>query len=140
MDQRKVVGFLAYWVVNSVVLLVAAAIFRGNVVLGNKDISAPLAAVLAALIIVVLLYLVEPLVAKSDIKQSLRALKLKDEHSMGLIYFAANVVVVWVIKWFASILGLGISSIVYVILVGILLTGGQWAVFKLVPTVGTPKK
>lgn len=140
MDQKKVVGFLAYWVVNAVVLLVAAAIFGGNVVLGNKDISAPLAAVLVALVITVLTYLVEPLVAKSGMRQNLKSLAIKDEYSNGLIYLGANVVIVWVVKWFASTLGLGVASIIYVVLVGILLTLGQWAVFKLVPTAGAAKK
>lgn len=140
MDQKKVVGFLAYWVVNAVVLLVAAAIFSGNVVLGNKDISAPLAAVLVAVVITVLTYLVEPVVAKSGMRQNLKSLTIKDEYSNGLIYLGANVVIVWVVKWFASTLGLGVANIFYVVLVGILLTLGQWAVFKLVPTGVTSKK
>lgn len=140
MDQRKVVGFLSYWVVSAVALLVATAIFRGNVVLGNKDISAPLAAVLVGLVINILLYLVEPLVVKSGIRQSLKSLKLKKEHLDGLIYLGANVVIIWVLKWFASILGLGVSNIFYVVLVGVMLTLGQWAVFKLMPTVDSAKK
>ena len=140
MDQRKVVGFLAYWVITAVTLLVATQIFKGNVVLGTKDVSAPLAAVLAGLVINVLLYFVEPLIAKSDIKSNLKTLKLKDEHLMGLIYLGANIVILWVVKWFAAVLGLGISSLVYVVLLGILLTLTQWATFKFMPAIGASKK
>lgn len=133
MDQKKAVGFLAYWVVTSVVLLVCAAIFKGNVVLGTKDISAPMAAVVTGLLINILLFLVEPLIAKTDIKQSLKSLKLKEEYLTGLIYFGANVVILWVIKWFAAVLGLGISSVVYVVLTGVILTLAQWGAFKMLP-------
>lgn len=131
MDQRKLIGFLGYWVANAIVLVVAATIFKGNVVLGNKDMSGPFAAVVVGLIIVVLTYFVEPLVAKSKIKNSLKSLKLKEENLNGLMYFVANVVFVWVLKLFASNLGMGISSVLYAILVGGLLTLGQWAVYKL---------
>lgn len=139
MNQKKVVGFLAYWVANSVVLLVAALIFKGNVVLGNKDISGPAAAVLCGLIISVLTLLVEPLVAKSRIKESFKSLKIKDENLNGLAYLIANIALVWVLKWFASVLGLGISSVFYAILVGVILTVGQWAVYKFVPNANGKK-
>ena len=139
MNQKKIVGFLAYWVANSVVLLVAALIFKGNVVLGNKDISGPAAAVLCGLIISVLTLLVEPLVAKSRIKESFKSLKIKDENLNGLAYLIANIALVWVLKWFASVLGLGISSVFYAILVGVILTVGQWAVYKFVPNANGKK-
>ena len=139
MNQKKIVGFLAYWVANSVVLLVAALIFQGNVVLGNKDIGGPAAAVLCGLIISVLTLLVEPLVAKSRIKESFKSLKIKDENLNGLAYLIANIALVWVLKWFASVLGLGISSVFYAILVGVILTVGQWAVYKFVPNANGKK-
>ena len=139
MNQKKIVGFLAYWVANSVVLLVAALIFKGNVVLGNKDISGPAAAVRCGLIISVLTLLVEPLVAKSRIKESFKSLKIKDENLNGLGYLIANIALVWVLKWFASVLGLGISSVFYAILVGVILTVGQWAVYKFVPNANGKK-
>lgn len=133
MDLKKLISFLAYWVSNAVVLVIAAAIFKGNVVLGNKDISGPFAAVVVGLIISVLGYFIEPLVAKSKIKQNLKSLNLKEENLNGIIYFVSNVAFVWILKWFASFLGLGISSVIYVVLVGVLLTAGQWAVYRTVP-------
>ena len=133
MDQKKLLGFLAYWVSNAVVLVIAAAIFSGKVVLGNKDVSGPLAAVVVGLLITVLCLFVEPIVSKSNIKKSLVSLKLKDENLNGLIYFLGNVIIVWVLKWFASVLGLGIYSVLYAVFVGVLLTVGQWAVYKTVP-------
>ena len=122
MDQKKLVGFLSFWVVNTVVLLLASVIFSGNVVLGNSRVSTPIAAILSGLIITGLNYLVQPLVAKSG-------LKVKG-NAMAGVYLAANIVFVWIIKRFALLLGLGVVNILYTILVGILLTVGQWAVAK----------
>lgn len=122
MDQKKLVVFLSFWVVNAVVLLVASVIFGGNVVLGNAKVSTPMAAIISGLIITGLTYGVQPLVDRSG-------LKVKG-NTIGGIYLVANIVFVWIIKRFALLLGLGVANILYTILVGALLTGGQWAVEK----------
>lgn len=125
MDQKKLVGFLSFWVVNTVVLLVASVIFSGNVVLGNSRVSTPMAAIISGLIITGLTSLVQPLVAKSGFRVK--------GNLMGGVYLVANIVFVWIIKHFALTLGLGVATInfiPYVIPVGILLTAGQWAVAK----------
>lgn len=122
MDQKKLVGFLSFWVVNTVVLLVASVIFSGNVVLGNSRVSTPMAAIISGLIITGLNYLVQPLVAKSGFRVK--------GNLMAGVYLVANIVFVWIIKRFALTLGLGVFNILYTVLVGILLTAGQWAVVK----------
>lgn len=136
MDQKKLVEILAFWVVNAAVLLISSFIFANNVVLGNDKVSAPMAAVISGAIITAFGYLVPPVVKKSGYKQSLQSssgysqiagLKIKNENTWGGIYFVANAAVVWVVKRFALLLGLGVASIFYVILVAILLTGAQWA-------------
>lgn len=123
MDQKKLVEILAFWVVNTAVLLVSSFIFSGNVVLGNDKLSMPMAAVLSGLIITAVGYLVQPAVARSGYK-------VKNENVWGGIYFVANAAVVWVVKRFALVLGLGVASIFYVILVAVLLTAAQWAVAR----------
>lgn len=120
MDQKKLVEILAFWVVNSLGLLVASFIFSGNVVLGNDKLSLPMATLLGGLIITAGGYLVRPLVAKSGYR-------VKNEQIWVGIYFVANAVVLWVVKRFALVLGLGIASIFYVALVAALLTAAQWA-------------
>lgn len=119
-DQKKLVEILAFWVANTIVLLVSSFIFEGNVVLGNDKVSMPMAAVLSGAIITAFGYLVPSVVAKSGYR-------IKNEKIWGGVYFVANAAVVWVIKRFALLLGLGIASIFYVILVALLLTGAQWA-------------
>lgn len=120
MDQKKLVEILAFWVANTIVLLVSSFIFEGNVVLGNDKVSMPMAAVLSGAIITAFGYVVPPVVARSGYR-------IKNEKIWGGVYFVANAAVVWVIKRFALLLGLGIISIFYVILVALLLTGAQWA-------------
>lgn len=131
MDQKKLVEYLAFWVVNSVVLLVSSFIFSGNVVLGNDKLSMPLAALVCGLIITVFGYLVPPAVVKTGYK-------VKDEKVWGAIYFASNVIIVWIIKRFALLLGFGVASILYVLLVGVLLTAAQWG--TAIATGATKKK
>lgn len=122
MDQKKLVGFLGFWVVNAIVLLVASVIFGDNVVLGNSRVSTPMAAIISGLIITGLTYLVQPLVDRSGFKVK--------GNTMAGVYLVANIVFVWIIKRFALLLGLGVVNILYTILVGVLLTIGQWAVAK----------
>ena len=124
MDQTKIVGFLANWVVNILVLLIAAGIFRNNVVLGNANISTAHAAIILGLVITLLSMLVAPAVAKSGIKIG----KKQQDKVMGAAYLAANALFLWILKRLALVLGLGISNVLYVILTAILLTCGQWAV------------
>jgi hypothetical protein len=133
MDQKKMVEYLAFWVVNTAVLLVSSFIFSGNVVLGNDKVSMPFAALLCGLIITVFGYLVPPAVAKSGYK-------VKDEKIWGGIYFASNVIIVWVIKRFALLLGLGVASILYVFLVALLLTAAQWGAAMATGATGKGKK
>lgn len=120
MDQKKIVEFLAFWVVNTLVLLVSSLIFSGNVVLGNSNLSVAHAAIVCGLIITVFGYLVPTVVKKTGYS-------IKNENIWGAIYFGANAVIVWVIKRFALILGFGVSSILFVVLVAVLLTVAQWA-------------
>lgn len=123
MDQKKIVELLSFWVVNSLVLLVSSAIFGGSVVLGNDKVSAPMAAVLAGLIITAASYLVPPIVARSGFK-------VKSDPIRGVILAGANFVIVWIIKRLAQLTGLGVANIFYVVVLAALLTLGQWAVAK----------
>lgn len=132
MDQKKMVQFLSFWVVNTVVLLVSSFIFGGNVVLGNDKVSMPMAAVISGLIITLAGLAVDPLVKRwglvENLKSTLKAtgLKMKDDALWGIIYLVFNIIVVWIIKRFALLIGLGVASIMYVFIVGILLTVAQW--------------
>ena len=119
MDQMKTVKFLTYWIVNSVGLLAASLVFRNYIVLGNSKIATTLAAVVCALLITVWGYFVPVILKRMGIA-------VKDQKLWGLIYLISNVIIVWVLKYLALYLGLGVSSIFFTIVLGAALTGLQW--------------
>ena len=123
MDQKKAVSFLTFWVVNTVVLLGANAIFGGNVVVGNQSISTGLSAIFAGLILTALIHLAPIAVEKSGYK-------IKNQNVLPAIFLASNVVVLWVLKRLAVVTGLGISSILWVIILAITITFIELAVAK----------
>lgn len=124
MDQKKLIEILSLWIANSAVLLLSSVIFSGNVVLGNDRVSIPMAAVLNGLIVTGGMYAVGPLLKRVNFK-------VKDEKILGVIYLGANVIVVWIVKRFALVLGLGVASVFFVLMVGVFLTLAQWGVMKI---------
>jgi len=133
MDQKKVVNFLSFWVANTVVLLLGAVVLRNNVVLGNDKLSVPLAAIISGLILTGLIYLVPEVVKRSGYK-------LKDQNIWVAAYFAANVVIIWIIKRLAIITALGISSIYWVLVLAIVVTLVELGVAKITGAMKLAKK
>lgn len=123
MNQEKLIRFLSLWIANSVVLNIATLIFKNNIVLGTNQISKSMAAVLSGLALTALSYAVPKLVAKVEFK-------MKSEYYWQGIFLVANAIVIWVIKRFALITGLGISNNLYVLLLAAILTVVQWKVLK----------
>ncbi|HSX18632.1 MAG TPA: hypothetical protein VLE91_00700 [Candidatus Saccharimonadales bacterium] len=133
-NQKKIVEFLAFWVANTVALLVLSLIFKNNVVLGNAKVSMPMAAVVCGFILTLVGAVVDPIVRKSGFVEGLATvfksagMKMKDEAIWGILYLVVNIIAVWVIKKFALVLGLGVSSILFTLIVAIVVTGAGWAV------------
>jgi hypothetical protein len=123
MNQKQLVNFLSFWVANSVVLLASSVIFSGNVVLGNDKLSMPMAAVLSGLILTAIVLLVPTAVEKSGFK-------VKDKNIWAAIFLVTNVISLWIIKRLAIVTGLGISSIVWVLVLGIIITLAGWGVAR----------
>ena len=119
MDQWKTIKFLVYWIVNVVGLIAASFVFKNNIVLGNEKTASSLAVVICALIITTVGYVVPMLIKK-------HGLFVKNEKAWGAVYLVCNIVVVWILKYLALFLGLGISSILFTFILGIWLTGIQW--------------
>lgn len=130
MSNQKLIGFFSLWIANSLVFLVASLVLVGNVVLGNDKVSTPMAAVIAGFVLTTLMQLVEPAVGKSGYK-------VTNQNIWGLIYLVYNVGALWLLKRFALVLGLGISSLVWVVVIGVVLTLVQWGV---VMATGSMKK
>lgn len=127
MDQKKLINFLIFWLVSAVVLLVASAVFRDNVVLGNDKVSASMAAVLSGFLLTVLSYVIPLAVDKADFK-------IKNQYALGAIYFGAYVILIWLIKRFALVSGLGISNNLFVLILALVLTLVGWQGDKILKT------
>lgn len=96
-------------------------IFVGNVVLGNITISKLIAALIVGLVLTLGMY-TAPIAAKYlDLK-----IKLSKEVQAATVYFASNLILLWVLKRLADFTGLGIANIGYVIVLA--------AVFALIQT------
>ena len=123
MDQKKAVSFLTFWVVNTVVLLIANAIFCGNVAVGNQSISTGLSAIFAGLVLTALI----PLAPKA-VEQT--GFKIKNQNVWPVIFLSLNIVTLWILKRLAVVTGLGIASILWVIILAIVITFVELAVAK----------
>ena len=133
MDQKKAVSFLTFWVVNTVVLLVANSIFGGNVVVGNQSISTGLSAIFAGLVLTALI----PLAPKA-VEQT--GYKIKNQNVWPAIFLASNIVVLWILKRLAMVTGFGISSILWVLILAIIITFVELAVAKTTGAMEEDKK
>ena len=123
MDQKKAVSFLTFWVVNTVVLLIVNAIFGGNVVVGNQSISTGLSAIFAGLVLTALI----PLAPKA-VEQT--GYKIKNQNVWPAIFLSLNIVTLWILKRLAVVTGLGVASILWVIILAIIITFVELAVAK----------
>ena len=125
MDQKNLIKLLGFWVTNTILLSIFSALYAGGVVLGNASVSRPVATILNALILAIVIYLVPSIVKKLDLK-----IKISDEKILAIDYFLVNLIVLWVLKRLADITGLGISSILNVLTVAIVLALIQVGVQK----------
>ncbi|OGD95196.1 hypothetical protein A3F02_01800 [Candidatus Curtissbacteria bacterium RIFCSPHIGHO2_12_FULL_38_9b] len=130
MNQKQILNFLIFWVVNTILLLLLSAILGNNLVLGNDKLSSSHAAIVSGLILAAIIYILPPAVEKSG-------QKIKNENIWPIIFFSANAVVIWIIKRFALITGLGLSSIFWVLIVALVITAAELGVAK---TTGAMKK
>ena len=124
MNQKMLVSFLGFWVANSVVLLVLSLILSGNVVLGTDKLTSPMAAVLSGFLLTVVQFLVRPAVEKSGYI-------VKNSNLWAAIYLVVNFLGIWVIKRLAQITGLGVSSLLFVLIVAVVATAAGWGVAQL---------
>ena len=133
MDQKKLVNFLSFWVTNTVALLVVSAIFNKNVVLGNNILSKPVAAIVSSLILTALIFIIPPTFEKSGYK-------IKNQNIWPAIFLVVNIVVIWVIKRFAIMTGMGISGIFWVLILAVLITAVELGVVRITGAMVPEKK
>jgi len=115
MEQTRLVKFLALWVLNSISLAVLSQIFSSSIVLGNAVLSRGLASVFSAFLMTIIFFLVPASAEKAEIK-------VKDGRLWIVLDFVALVIGIWIVKRLSVLTGLGISNILFVILVAALVT------------------
>lgn len=122
--NKNLVAYLVSWAINVALLwLLATFVLKGSVVLGNARLSTLTAAVLSGLILTVITSFVRPAVKASGFK-------VKGMMYWIAIYYAVTVVGLWLIKRFAEVIGLGIASILHVLIVAVVIVAVQSAVAK----------
>lgn len=115
MDQVKLVKYLGTWVFLAIGLLIASKIFPNSIVLGNASLTSAMAGIINSLILVLLLSGMPSVVEKME-------LRIKDERFSWTIFFFGNLILIWILKRLATITGIGIASIYFVILLALFVT------------------
>ena len=126
--MNKAINFLIFWILLALLLLVVSAIFAKDIVLGNANMTRPMAAVFVGLLLAALFYLVPSFLVKVGLRKNLTStldiggLKLKGESAWFVVFFVINTIAIWVIKRFANATGLGVSNIPFVLILAVLVT------------------
>ena len=115
------IRFAFLWLVNSVILFLAASYYPTHFVLGNVAISRLTAGIFAGFLITFLCRLAKPIIGKFG-------LKLKGRIKMLGFYWLINSLAIWLVARLSIISGFGISAFYWAFALGIVTTLAQWAV------------
>lgn len=120
---KKPVMWVGIAVANALVILVAASLYPDAIVLGNAFIPPFAAACAAAVLLTVWVGLIVPFVTKIILKK-------KNEVHISALYGIANILGLWILSRFALSVGLGIASVLFAVILGVVLTGAQYGIWK----------
>ena len=124
MDQNRLIRFLILLIVISTTLNLAAGAFGSiNVHLGNTFLRGSIAAFLSGLILTGLYYQVPKIVKQTKFK-------VEKENHWFLAFLISNAVVLYIIKAFAFITGVGFANIFLVLIVAAFVTLVEWMTDK----------
>ncbi len=118
---ETIAAFFLTWFASATIITIASALFPKNVVLGTISLSHWEALLLSSGVLSWLMTLSIVLFTEVEVRQQ-RVLSPKD-WLMG--YFALNTVGIWLIARLAEILGLGLSSWLVALLLGLVLSFAQ---------------
>lgn len=112
--------FIIIWLINSLIIWAANALYAGHIVIGTLNMS-PMAAVLVSgFFVTVLCKLAKVLFVKFV------HLKKTSRWAMFIFYWVINSIVIWLVARLAPITGLGISSFYWAFGLGFALNFFQW--------------
>ena len=115
--------WLSVGITNAIALYIASLIFPTGIVFGNESISNWMAVLLTALLLTVVLMLVKPVLKSAN-------LKMKGDLLINITYCIANIAGIWASSRLSIYVGFGVSSLVVVIVLGVVLTLLQYIVWK----------
>ena len=111
--------WLIWGAVNGLIIYVASFLFPGSVVLGNATVSVLSAIVLAALGLTLVISLLPVILRQLGVAKI-------SENNRYLIYALVNTMVVWFMSRAAFIFGFGLDSKFTAVILGVILTIGQY--------------
>lgn len=121
--KKQFLPFVTFWILNALILYLAAWFYPSYFVLGNKNFSAIWAAIVAGLVWTFVTWISDPIVSSK--------FKTKSKLIMFGFYFLANFVALWLTARFSSVFGFGTTSFVWLVFLAILANIFQYAVWKL---------
>jgi uncharacterized membrane protein YadS len=122
-DKMDISFWLIMAVANAIVIYLASLLFPMLVVLGNDKVPNILALLFTALLLTLILSLVAPV-------SKILKLKVTGDLSINTTYGIANIAGLWVLGRLASFIGLGISSFVVAIVLGVILSIVQFVLWR----------
>lgn len=119
----KIIVFLVTWSLVSIVTLVSSAIFKFQIVLGNADISGSMAAVVWSLVFTYTCKNSPKILSKLE-------LKIKDVRYSIIVSTVILLPLIWTIKKFAHLTGVGISNNLFVLILAVIISVTAFYSFK----------
>ncbi|MBI4057795.1 hypothetical protein HY405_00550 [Candidatus Microgenomates bacterium] len=118
------IRFAIVWAVNSILILLASALYPANFVLGTANISPLGGAILSGFILTAFCRLAKAFLTKVG-------LKVEGRYKKFLKYWLVNSVGIWLIARMAPITGLGISAFYWAFALGFVASLVQWLLRQL---------
>lgn len=119
MDRKFVTKFVAYWIVNSIILGLANAFFPTSFVLGNAFMVIPTAAIFSGFLLTTLLFLAKGLAKGGNLAK-------KGRLFMFLFYWGSAAFGIWLVARIAPISGFGIARFTWAIAAGFVVSLTNW--------------
>ena len=122
--MKKYTPFLAFWIVDSLLLWLASLFYPTYYVLGNANLTNILAAVVAGLVWTAIVW-------KSMMFTTKLGIKKNDILKNTAFYLVVNFVALWIVARFSALFGFGVTSYVWVFALAFIANLVQWGAWSL---------
>ena len=122
--MKKYTPFLAFWIVDSLLLWLASMFYPTYYVLGNANLTNILAAVVAGLVWTAIVW-------KSMMFTTKLGIKKNDILKNTAFYLVVNFVALWIVARFSALFGFGVTSYVWVFALAFISNLVQWGAWSL---------